>query len=204
MIKRIILLQTLFFCLFNLNAQEWNNMKLSIEIGLIPFSDSENLGLLFNVEPTLKVSNNAFIGMRVGLTINSQMFENNDNSQFIIDDKSDNGFLSIVPVFGYHWNEKNLRPYLGVGVGPYLLFNYIDVFPIAKSPEEVFEVRLNYQAGFLLRGGLELGKSKLGLEYNFIPKADIKIPKGQKIGTVNSSYLGLYVGFTIGGSKSSK
>lgn len=205
MLKRIILLQTLLFCLFPLSAQENNNMKLGIEIGLIPFADSENLGLFFHAEPTLAISNNAFMGMRVGATINSQTFENDDNSQFVIDDKSDNGFLSIVPTFGYAWNEKNFRPYAGIGLGPYLLVNSIDVFQIGTvNPlEEVLEVQINYQAGLLLRGGFEYGKSKLGLEYNFIPRIDIDIPTGQKIGTVNSSYLGLSAGFTIGGSNSS-
>ncbi len=66
------------------------------------------------------------------------------------------------------------------------------------------EGSVNNQVGFLLRGGFELGKTRLGLEYNFIPKADIEIPNGQIIGTVDNSYFGLSIGFTIGGGKSSK
>ena len=61
----------------------------------------------------------------------------------------------------------------------------------------------NFQIGFLLRGGLEIGKIRCGLEYNLISKADIKMPNGQIIGTVNNSYLGLFIGFTIGGGKRS-
>ena len=44
-----------------------------------------------------------------------------------------------------------------------------------------------------------IGKEKIrfGLEYNLILKTDIEIPNGQIIGTVDNSYLGLSIGFTI-------
>ncbi len=57
------------------------------------------------------------------------------------------------------------------------------------------------QLGLLLRGGLEIGNTRYGIAYNFIPKAAIKIPNGQIIGTINNSYLGLSIGFKLGGRK---
>jgi len=60
---------------------------------------------------------------------------------------------------------------------------------------------VNNQLGLLLRGGLELGNTRFGLEYNFIPKSDIEISNSQIVGTVDNSYLGLSIGFTLGTGK---
>jgi len=50
----------------------------------------------------------------------------------------------------------------------------------------------------LIRTGLELKRMRLGLEYNFVPKTTIKSPGERKVGTVNSSYLGMSFGLIIG------
>lgn len=205
MLKRAIILQTLFFCFFHLNAQQKSDTKLNVEAGVLAFSKYENLGLFFNIEPKLRVSNNAFIGLRMGVTINSQSYENNDNPQFIIDEKYDNGFFSALATYSYYWNEKRflrkyiLRPYIGFGAGPSLLAYSVDVFQTGTMPpaDDMFQVPVDYRIGFLLKAGVELGKLTLGLEYNLIPKADIEVPSGQKIGIVNGSYLGFSLGFTI-------
>ena len=199
MLKKMSLLIALCFCIFNLNAQEKNNLKLGIEAGILPLTDSENLGLFLNVEPKLKVSENIFIGLRVGIILNSQSIENHDVSQFSIDGESDNGGISLVPTFDYYLNENYFRPYLGFGLGPYLLTKYLDVFDFAS--QSVFEANVNNQLGFLLRGGWESNRLRLGLEYNFILKGDIKTPAGQVIGAVDNSHLGLSIGFIIGGGK---
>lgn len=206
-IKRLILKKnllpiTFLFSLFNLNAQEKDNLKLGIEVGVLPSSSSENLGFFLNVEPKLKVSENTFIGLRIGMVINAHSIENYDLSQFSIDDISDNGGISLVPTFDYYLNENNFRPYLGVGVGPYLLTNYLDVF--AYGSQRGFEVYVKNQLGFLLRGGWESERLRLGLEYNFISKADIEVPNDQIIGTVDNSYFGLSIGFTISVGKNAK
>ncbi|MBG6133745.1 outer membrane protein W [Aquimarina sp. EL_43] len=196
--KQKLVLITLVFCLFNLNAQEKSNITFRIEPGILLFSESGNLELLLNVEPKIKISENKVIGLRFGVALNSQKFENNDSAQFNIDDQSDNAVISFVPTFDYYLNENNYRPYVGLGVGYYLL-SYIDVSPVGSA--DVLEGSVNNQIGFLLRGGFEFGKTRLGLEYNLIPKADIELPSGQIIGTVDSGYLGLSIGFTIGGRK---
>ena len=190
-----LLLISLLFGLFNLNAQ----VKLRIEPGVLLKTESENLGLMLNVEPNIEISKNSVIGLRFGLALNPQKFETNDSSQFFFDDKNDNAVLSFMPTFDFYLNENYTRPYLGLGLGYYLFSSVV----IANPSENVTEGSVNNQLGLLLRGGFEWGKTKLGLEYNFIPKADIKIPSDQTIGTVNNSYFGVSIGFTIGGGKSS-
>ena len=202
MLKKNLILTTLLFCLFNLNAQEENSLTLRIEPGFLLYSDSENLGLLLNIEPKIKSSENTVIGLRFGVALNSQKFKNIDSSQFFIDDQNDNAVISFVPTFDYYLNENNYCLYIGIGLG-YYLWSYIDVSR-RNGSVDVLEGSVNDQVGFLLRGGFELGNTRLGLEYNFILKADIEIPNGQIIGTVDNSYLGVSIGFTIGGGKSIK
>ncbi len=193
-LKKKLFLIPLLFCLFHLNAQEESNLSWRIEPGLLLFSESENLGLLLNVESNIKISDNKVIGLRFGVALNSQKFKNIDSSQFFINKEHDNAVISFVPTFDYYLNDEKYRPYIGLGIGYYLL-NYIDVYRYGSS--KLLEGDVNDQAGFLLRAGFEFGNKRLGLEYNFIPKADIEIPDGQIIGTVDNSYIGLSIGFTI-------
>ena len=199
MSKRIILLPVLFFCLCHLNAQKWKDMKLGMEIGVLDLSESGSFGLFLNVEPKLKSSKNTTIGLRAGITANSLTYEIYDSTQFFVNEESGNGIISFVPTFDFHWNKNKFRPNLGFGIGSYLLVTYLDIHEGSSipPPRDVLEVDVNYKIGFLLRGGFELGRSRLGLEYNFVPKADIEIPNGSKIGTVDLSYLGLSIGFII-------
>ncbi len=198
-LKKKLLLIILLLCLFNLNAQDNYNVKLRIEPGFLLKTDSENLGLLLNFEPNIRISENSVIGLRFGLALNPQKFENNNSTQFNIDEENDNAVISFVPTFDYYLNENNTRPYFGLGLGYYLFSSVV----IANPSENVSEGSVNNQVGFLLRGGLELGNTRYGLEYNFIPKADIEIPNGKIIGTVDNSYIGLSIGFIIGGGKGS-
>lgn len=204
MLNKTILLISLLFCLHTVKAQEKSYMKLSIEAGPILFSDSDNLSFFLNVEPKFKFSENTAIGLKIGLAINPQSFEINDVTQFFIDEENDNGLFSIAPTIDYLFNENDFRPYLGLGVGFYILSD-IDVSTTARNPSnDLYVVSVNNQVGFLFRGGFELDKLRFGLEYNLVPKTDIKIPNGQVIGTAESSYLGLSFGYTFGVGKSSK
>lgn len=176
-------------------------MNLRVEPGVLLETDSENLGLLFNIEPTIESSNNTVIGLRVGLALNPQKIRIDDESQFSINDLDDNGVISFVPTFDYYLNEKKYQPYFGLGLGYYLLSD-IDITSL-KGPDEVLQGKTDNQLGFLVRGGFEIGNTRYGLEYNFIPKADIEIPNKQIVGTVDNSYLGLSIGFILGNRKKS-
>lgn len=197
MLKKILLLIPLFFCLVHLTAQEKNNIKLVIETGLLPLSeDSPNLGLFLNVEPKIKILENTFIGLRFGLTINSHTFETDDSFQFNIDEEFDNAILSFLPTVDYYLNEHHARPYIGFGLGLHLSPNYIDVFQVGMA--DVLAGSVDNRIGFLLRGGVELGKLRFGGEYNFVPRADIVLPNSKVIGAVGNSYFGLSIGLSLG------
>lgn len=210
-LKKALLLIALSVCFFNLNAQETNNRRILIEAGVLPVSsDSENLEFFINIEPKVKVVENIFIGLRFGVALNTNLFENNDVFIFSIDDKSDNGVVSFVPNLDYYLNdfrlkERVIRPYVGLGLG-YYLSSDIDVAQVDMMDfsEDVSEVSINKRIGLLGRGGFESGRLRLGLEYTLMPKAAIEMPDGTVAGTVDSRYLGLSVGLVIGSGQSLK
>ncbi len=206
-LKKACLLLALFCCLLNLNAQEKGNTKLALEIGpLLSAGNAENLSFFFNVEPKVKVVDNFFVGLRFGVVVNATRYENNDVFQFNIDDEFDNGVISFVPNVDYYLEDLRLkeniyRPYLGVGLGYYLTSD-VEVFRLGGgNPEEPLEVSIKKLVGFLLRGGFEMRKLRVGLEYTFLPEADIILPGEETVGTLRSSFLGLSVGLLIGGGK---
>lgn len=222
-LKIIISLKIILLCLFNLNAQGERNIKLKIEGGMLWDWVDEQVylsGSFLGVEPKLKVSPNTFIGLSIGaakntqriLTLNpQQFFINNDYDQ---DNSNANRVLSFVPTVDYYFIKDKVKPYLGVGVGYYFLTTSKDVLVIGNSANEFFELSVNNKIGVLLRGGLELhnvkvGRSDLsgfaiGLTYNYVPKAEVKMTNGQIVGTVLTSNIILSLGYTIGSGKKSK
>ena len=184
--------------LVSLNAQ----VTLRIEPGVLLETDSDNLGLLLNIEPKVKASENTVIGLRFGIAINPQKIRIDGDLPFFIDDLDDNGIISFVPTFDYYLNDKKKRPYAGLGLG-YYLFNNIDISDRNSGLADVLEGRVKNQLGVLLRGGIEIRNTRYGLEYNFMPEANIKIPNGQTVGTIDNSYFGIAIGFIIGDRKNS-
>ena len=178
MLKKKLVFVLLMFNLFNLTAQVNQGIKLRIEPGVLMFSDIENLGLLLNIEPKLEISDNTDIGMRFGVVLNAQQFKK-ISSDFFLDDESDNAVISFTPTFDYYLNNDKHCPYLGLGLR-YYVFSYVDLLRRNGSSEEL-EGSMNNKIGLLLRGGFESGKTRVGLEYNFIPKADIEIQSGEKL-----------------------
>ncbi|WP_273446342.1 OmpW family outer membrane protein [Neolewinella agarilytica] len=204
--KSLIILTLLFFCPFRLPAQESNPTTLAIETGLVGLFDAERLGLFLHLEPKHRFSKNGVIGLRIGITLNTQTIENYDSFQFIVnrneeDQRSDNGVISVVPTYDHYLKQvNNFRPYVGAGVGYYISGSYVEasrIVPVDPS-EGIFEIGVNNQVGLLLRGGVESDKLRLGIEYNFMPKTDLKLPDSTIVGTVDKSYLGLSVGVKIG------
>lgn len=221
MLPPSILLIILLFCPYSLSAQKESNIKLKIEIGLNADAYEGKLygsGYFVNVEPKLKVSKNAAIGLKIGAAINSQLIKYQDNFQFFIEknelnDSGNSSIISFVPTFDFFLNKNDVRPYLGIGLGYYFLATSKDLFAIDK-PLDAVEISINNQVGFLVRGGLDfrelmLGKSDLsnfsvGFEVNYIPKADVEIPNGEAVGTIANSNIALSIGYTIGNRKNSK
>lgn len=201
MLRIMLSALALFFCLCNLSGQIKNNVRLNIDAGFLPLVENAgHLGLAINVEPRIKIIESAFIGLRIGLTLNSHKFDNSQNFEFQIDTKSEHAILAFMPCFGYYLSGDNIRPYLGIGLGVHLLPDPIEIFRIVSSDpsENIIEGRVGERFGLLLRAGLERGRLRLGVEYNYLAKGDIIISNDQTVGTVENSNLALTIGYTFG------
>ncbi|MEM7572421.1 MAG: hypothetical protein AAF433_05955 [Bacteroidota bacterium] len=204
MLKKILLLLLLIGGPSLLMAQEDYRFHLALEAGIPPLGkDPENLGLLFNIEPKVKVSPNSFLGLRIGLALNTHVYENIDPFEYFINPSVENAVLSFVPNLEYYLNNGYNRPYLGFGIGVYVLPDYLEVFPSPNGIPigEFLEGNVNLRPGLLLRGGVERGNLRIGLEYNLTPKADIKINEEEVIGQLKTSYFGLTLGLLIRAGK---
>lgn len=216
MLKIVILLITLMFCWSNLYAQKESNINLKMEAGLNwkPAEKDINLwGQLYSLELKLKTSKNTSIGLRIQANENYQTNEKYKPPQFFMDNNirinlyqaTSSTIVSFVPTFDYYFIKNSLRPYLGIGIGYYMM-----ALPAKNTersiPSGILETSVNNQVGFLIRGGLDLGnlvgmkvgKLTIGLEFNYLPKGDIKIPNGLIVGTVDDSFISLSMGYSFG------
>lgn len=205
MSKKVLLLAIATCFLFSSYAQLNDNFKLGVEMGILDLSNSEKLGLFLNIEPKLKVSKNAFMGLRIAASINSDAIQNYDSLQYRIQAEGDNGILSLIPTYDYYWELNNYRPYVGAGIGFYLFGTNMEVFKFpTKNPSEDKQIiSIDNKIGILLRAGIEFRKTRIGLEYNYMPKANIDINSGETIGTVDNRYLGISIGKVFGSGKRS-
>jgi len=210
--KSIISFIILLVSLFSLNAQEKGDIKLKIELGILFDAIEESFflsGAFFNLEPKLNITKNTVIGLRFGAASNSQSILTIDPNRFFVNNENDNSgntTISFIPTFDYYLNNKNIRPYLGFGIGYYILNTSKEGFFMTNLFDGQ-ELSINNKIGFLVRSGIDLGKfivwgfdfSKfsVGLEFNYIPKTDVEFSDGALIGTIANSNIALSIGYTI-------
>lgn len=182
-----------------IHAQTSSNFKLGIEAGVVLFrvNPDMNYGLLFNVEPKIRVSENMFVGMRIGLALNPHKFEEVDSRQYFIGDSFDDPILSFVPSVDYFFNGKFSGFYIGGGAGAYIWPKSF-VAVIGNSPDASLKAKAKEQLGILLRGGFEWKNFRIGFEYNYISRTDIVIPNDELIATADGRYYGLTFGYILG------
>lgn len=209
LLKTILSLTILLSSFVNLSAQKEQTIKLKVEAGLNWKPAERNAiwdwGQIYGLEVKLKTSENTFIGLRIQANENFQINEKYKPAQFFIDnDIKINYFeatsgtqISFVPTFDYYFSGNRIQPYLGAGIGYYMLAPPLKFLQNSTTPG-VLETTVGNQLGLLVRGGIDIGKISVGLEFNYILEADIKIPSGLVIGTVNDSFIALLIGYSFG------
>ena len=172
--KKLILITFVILGISNINGQEKEKFRIGIDIGYVFEKDG---GALFSIEPKYNITDNSNIGIRIGTAAASEF-----------DIEVDANF-NILATYDYYFNIDNssFSPFLGAGLGMYILGD------IGGS---IYSVNLGEQFGGMIRGGLELGKLRLALEYNIIPKTNLDIGK-----SIKNSYFGASIGFYVGGGK---
>lgn len=185
----------LLFSTYTVNAQEEGKFRVGMNFGVA--MPSGGAGFMFDIEPKYNISDNMNVGLRLGAAIiaKAPKWDNDHNLESI--QASANG--SYVGTFDYYFpSGGSFTPYVGGGIG---LFNIASVGYAEGDHGSASAVEASIKLGGVLRGGFELGKFRMGLEYDLIPSTALQDISGQKIGTMKNGYLGITMGFFVGGGR---
>ena len=173
MMKNIVLSVLFVLGLTIVNGQEKDKFRAGLDLGFV-FADGGG-GILFDIEPKYNITDNSNIGIRFGFAASSSNLDTNVDAN-----------LSILGTYDYYFSngQSATAPFLGGGLGYYIL------------GEVDNSLDLGEQFGAIIRGGVEIGKFRLALEYNILPKTDLEIGE-----SVDNSYFGASIGFYVGGGK---
>jgi outer membrane protein W len=193
--KKVILVLFAALTCNAIYAQKEGGFRVGLDLGATLPSNGGG-GLLLSIEPKYNLKDNMNIGLRIGTA--AMVRDIQDNGSSTSGKVAVN--VSYVATYDYYFNSagKSFVPYIGGGAGYYAIANvaYDDV----NSSDEI-AVNASGKMGALVRGGFEWGKFRMGLEYNFVPKSDLNDIYGDKVGTVSNTYLGIHLGFYVGGGK---
>ena len=192
--KKIILSVCIaFFCVSGY-AQKEGGFRVGLDLGVVPTNGGG--GVLFSLEPKYNIKDNMNVGLRIGIA--AIVRDINDSGATTSAKVAANG--SYVATYDYYFNGagKSFVPYIGAGAGYYSIANV--EFDDTDNSDNVM-VDATGKMGGLVRGGFEWGKFRMGLEYNLVPESTLQDNNGNNQGTVANSYVGIHLGFYVGGGK---
>ena len=192
--KKIIVAVFVFFVFVNGYSQREGGFRVGLDFGFVP--SQGGAGLLVSIEPKYNLKDNMNVGLRIGSA--GMVRDVNDSGMSTSAKVSVNS--SYVATYDYYFNKsgKTFVPYLGGGAGFYTVGNF-QFDDISNSNNITFDS--TGKMGALIRGGFEWGKFRMGMEYNLVPKSDLHDINGNNRGTVSNTYIGIHVGFYVGGGK---
>lgn len=189
------------FTLITLSAtaqeQEYKPFKVNVSVGIAkPLNAGVSGGVLFAVEPKYGLSDHIDIGLRLEVAAVARGIEISGNTT-----KSDVGaFSSYLLTGNYLFGTGGIRPFLGVGVGFYSVASAgsVTVTNGQNPPQDVNFVS-DTKFGGMIRGGIKAGHFVAAVEYNAAPTTATTL--GNAKITSENAYLGIKVGFDIGGGR---
>lgn len=175
-------------------GQDFKPFKVGIGVGYaVPASTGSGAGggALFFIEPAYRAADNVSIGLRLETALIARAVNGIGNDD-VAGDASSN--LSYTLNGQYYFNNNYVRPFVGAGLG---LFSLAAVKFNTASPGNTVdtdEAAAATRFGFYPRIGIDAGHFNFTIDYNIIPKTTIP-----NVGEVRNNYLGIRLGFTIGG-----
>ena len=198
--KKILLSLLVLIVMQTAYAQRAGGFRFQMDLGTaIP--KEGGVGALLNLEPQVLVTNNIAVGLRIGAAALAK-----DVNYYDINDEYEGEVGANVSAAGtvnYYFNNGRSRvaPYIGAGFGYYGLAN-VDVQDYEDiEDDEIGELTASFAWAPMVRAGIELGKFRLGAEYNLVPKSDLQNTSGAVIGETINQYFGFTLGFFVGGGK---
>lgn len=137
-------------------------------------------GALFAIEPKYALTDNLTVGLRMeaALMVRASLDPNATDAGDV------KGSASYLATADYYFNTNDFRPFVGVGAGLYQTAT-------ADLSSSTGEVNSGNKFGVAPRVGFEYSHFRLAVEYNVAGKT----------GDINNSYLGIKLGFFVGGGR---
>ncbi|WP_266365096.1 outer membrane beta-barrel protein [Tellurirhabdus rosea] len=180
-------------------AQEFKPFKVNTSVGYAkPSGPGASGGLLASVEP--KYGWNEFIdfGFRIeGALMARALVVDGQTSESEI--KAMGSYLLTTNLL---FTDTYVKPYVGIGAGLYRTAG-MGISVVEDGEEEPtgeMDVQASNKFGGMIRAGLKIGHFVLGAEYNLVPATKYSLSTGEAV-KGNNSYLGIKLGFDIGGGK---
>ncbi|MFN3997094.1 hypothetical protein [Algoriphagus sp.] len=197
--KKLFAVMLIMFMMQTGFAQQAGGFRFQMDLGAAIPKDG-GIGALVNLEPQILILDNLAFGLRLGMAgLAKDVVYTNSTEDY---DGDIAGNASIVSTLNYYLNNGSSRvaPYVGAGFGYYGLSNIkIEDSNIAK--EDIGDLEAAFAWAPMARAGVEVGKFRMGVEYNFIPNSNLQNVNGQVIGQAVNKYFGFTLGFFVGGGK---
>lgn len=177
-------------------AQEKGKFRVGLDLGYTIPSGGGG-GILLSLEPKYNIKDNMNVGLRIGSAAMARNFTGNGAEAKATLSASG----SYLATYDYYFKgSSSFVPYVGAGAGIYTLAN-AEFSASATTPASTDKLDATSKFGGLLRTGFEWGKFRMGLEYNIVPKSNLQNLAGVTTRTAQNSYLGIHLGFYVGGGK---
>ncbi|MBN3521915.1 outer membrane beta-barrel protein [Algoriphagus lutimaris] len=181
-------------------AQHAGRFRMGMDLGAaIP--KGSGLGALVSLEPKINLKDNINVGIRFGIAALAKDVTYYDFTEDYEGEISAN--LSISGTFDYYFNQggTQLAPYIGAGFGYYTLSSVQINNGDFDMPDNFGDLEADFKWAPMVRAGVELGKFRMGAEYNFVPKSNLQNASGNIIGEAVNQYFGFTLGFYVGGGR---
>ncbi|MBN7817126.1 outer membrane beta-barrel protein [Algoriphagus pacificus] len=190
-----------FFAICNFsNAQHAGRFRMGMDVGpAIP--KGGGIGALVNLEPKVNLKNNLNVGIRFGVAALAK-----DVTYYNINDDYEgeiSGNISVTGTMDYYFNNggSNVAPYIGAGFGYFALSSIEINSTDFDTPDNIGDLEADFKWAPMVRAGVELGKFRMGAEYNFVPTSNLQNASGEVIGEAINQYFGFTLGFYVGGGR---
>ena len=195
--KKVILLALIILATANGYSQEQGKFRVGLDLGFVPSGGGG--GVMFSLEPKYNINDNMNVGLRIGAAAIIKDLKTDIDSPSAKVSASG----SYVGTYDYYFHKpgSSFASYVGGGFGYYSLANIEVDENVGGSSTTEYSPAVSGAFGGLIRAGFEWAGFRMGLEYNIIPDSDLEELNGKIVGTAKNAYIGIHLGFFVGGGK---
>lgn len=194
--KVLVVLSLVLLVAFNSNAQDYKKFKVGLGLGYGAASGSGSKGgLIFTIEPAYRLSDNFSLGLRMESALLTRGY-----SQSISGGSFDVAAIGSYTLNGqYYLSKGGFRPFIGAGLGVYSLAAVSATANGGGVSITADVAAAESKIGFYPRFGFDAGHFSMSLDYNLVSATKVDAQLGG--GEFKNNYLGVRLGFFLGGGK---